>query len=513
METGSIECHVSDALGEEFLEYMWEPVGSTTRDYLDNPRLIPEDAPNPSVVAPEAPVYETLESFRSGETTFRYRYRLTATSRATGLSSSSEVEVFVSSSRPSVYCPLEVVIEEGATIALDCEGVDPLSGRMDYDEDGASIEWEWSGLWGTSTTLLDGTDLSSPLFTAPRGSAGKEYHYIASMTSSSSGAPLTARRKVTVTVTGAEEGAQVVAKDSASAAGNKPLLGFEINCDGTFSNGHFYGVSETVDDFELDCEASGGPNGIEPTYVWTHIAGSGLGLLSATDIRNPTFMVPDQPSGKKEYLYNLRASANDGTGTVTVDLEVEVEVSDASHTQITYVGNYRRNEGDPDFDMVVEEQRGNTTPVTYSWTGRGSTPVPGRLSATDIRNPTFDMPENVDGDKTYRYNLTAVIQGGRSTTSPVTVNVYDTRVPVVTCEDAKLLERDGDYELERRQYSWAGTDIANRLTNTSSLTPTFSVLEFDPSTPQDMETYEYTVTLTADGIDPVTADVTTVPKN
>ena len=238
---GSIECHVSDAVGEEFLEYMWEPVGSTTRDYLDNPRLIPEDAPNPSVVAPEAPVYETLESFRSGETTFRYRYRLTATSRATGLSSSSEVEVFVSSSRPSVYCPLEVVIEEGATIALDCEGVDPLSGRMDYDEDGASIEWEWSGLWGTSTTLLDGTDLSSPLFTAPRGSAGKEYHYIASMTSSSSGAPLTARRKVTVTVTGAEEGAQVVAKDSASAAGNKPLLGFEINCDGTFSNGHFYG--------------------------------------------------------------------------------------------------------------------------------------------------------------------------------------------------------------------------------------------------------------------------------
>ena len=25
-------------------------------------------------------------------------------------------------------------MEEGATIALDCEGVDPLSGRMDYDE-------------------------------------------------------------------------------------------------------------------------------------------------------------------------------------------------------------------------------------------------------------------------------------------------------------------------------------------------------------------------------------------
>ena len=77
--------------------------------------------------------------------------------------------MFVSSSRPGVYCPLEVVVEEGATIALDCEGVDPLSSRMDYDEDGASIEWEWSGLWGTSTILLDATDLSSPLFTAPAG--------------------------------------------------------------------------------------------------------------------------------------------------------------------------------------------------------------------------------------------------------------------------------------------------------------------------------------------------------
>ena len=184
LEIGSIECHVSDALGEEFLEYMWEPVGSTTRDYLDNPRLIPEDSPTPSVIAPEAPRYDTLESFRSGETTFRYRYRLTATSRATGLSSFSEVEVYVSSSRPSVYCPLEVAVEEGETTQLDCKGVDPLSARMDYDEDGASIEWEWEGLWGTSTGLLDATDISSAVvYGFLPGSAGKEYHYIASMTS------------------------------------------------------------------------------------------------------------------------------------------------------------------------------------------------------------------------------------------------------------------------------------------------------------------------------------------
>ena len=59
LETGLVECHAWDASGEEYLEYSWEPVGNTTRDYLDNPRLIPEDSPHPSVVAPEAPVYET----------------------------------------------------------------------------------------------------------------------------------------------------------------------------------------------------------------------------------------------------------------------------------------------------------------------------------------------------------------------------------------------------------------------------------------------------------------------
>ena len=205
LQTGSIGCHAWDAAGEEYLEYSWEPVGSTTRDYLGNPRLIPEDSPMPSVVAPEAPSYETLESFRSGETTFVYRYRLTATSRATGLSSREEVEVYVSSSRPGVYCPLEVAVEEGATAQLDCEGADPLSSRMDYDEDGASIAWEWEGLWATSTAPLDATDRSSALFTAPPGSAGKTYHYIASMTSSASGVSRTARRRVTVRVTGAED--------------------------------------------------------------------------------------------------------------------------------------------------------------------------------------------------------------------------------------------------------------------------------------------------------------------
>ncbi len=318
LETGSIECHVSDASGEEHLEYVWEPVGSTTRDYLDNPRLIPEDAPNPLVVVPEAPVYETLESFHLGETTFRYRYRLTATSRATGLSSWQEVEVFVSSSRPSVYCPLEVVVEEGATIGLDCEGVDPLSHRMDYDEEGASIEWEWEGLWGTSTEPLAATDLSSALFTAPPGSAGKAYHYIASMTSSASGAPRTARRRVSVTVAGAEEKALIgaVAELGMNApARDGSASDLQLICEGGtyrhLADLYFYGVVETEPDFVLDCEATGGPSGVDPVYAWSAVNPQSLALLSDPNIRNPTFTVIDV--GRYwQTQYTLRVEASDG---------------------------------------------------------------------------------------------------------------------------------------------------------------------------------------------------------
>ena len=221
--------------------------------------MIPEDAPNPSVVAPETPVYETLESFHSGETTFRYRYRLTVTSRATGLSSSSEVEVFVSSSRPSVYCPLEVVVGEGSTVALDCEGVDPLSGRMDYDEDGASIEWEWEGLWGTSTAHLDETDLSSPVFEASLGSAGKQYHYIASMTSSSSGVPRTARRRVTVTVSEGGAGAPI-ASDGIRLDNGQQSLPPKLSC----PNKEAY---EGESEIELACSISDDP-GVDWTWTW-----------------------------------------------------------------------------------------------------------------------------------------------------------------------------------------------------------------------------------------------------
>ena len=528
LETGSIECHVSDASGEEHLEYVWEPVGSTTRDYLDNPRLIPEDAPNPLVVVPEAPVYETLESFHVGETTFRYRYRLTATSRATGLSSWQEVEVFVSSSRPSVYCPLEVVVEEGATIGLDCEGVDPLSHRMDYDEEGASILWEWEGLWGTSTEPLAATDLSSALFTAPPGSAGKAYHYIASMTSSASGAPRTARRRVSVTVAGAEEKALIgaVAELGMNApARDGSASDLQLICEGGtyrhLADLYFYGVVETEPDFVLDCEATGGPSGVDPVYAWSAVNPQSLALLSDPNIRNPTFTVIDV--GRYwQTQYTLRVEASDGTITVTAEFIVIVAVVDRGRVFYSYVDKITRDEGAPDFTMDIVAV-GDTTGLDRSYSWSGSEEALNLLSATDILTPEFYVPEDVNGKQSYVYTVDVYTGDADTERFNITVEVRDTYVaaPSVTCNNSYVFEGSDDIMLDclvtdepsGARYSWEArggtTDTDLLISGTDGPSPTFAV----PDEVEDDETYEYLLTVSAENAEDGTAEVTVTVLN
>ncbi len=497
LETGQLECHAWDAAGEEYLEYSWEPVGSTTRDYLDNPRLMPENAPNPSVVAPEAPRYDTLESFLSGDRAFRYRYRLTATSRLTGLSSREEVEVFVSSSRPSVYCPLEVVVEEGETTQLDCEGADPLSSRMDYDEEAASILWEWEGLWGTSTAPLTAKDLSSPLFTAPPGSAGEEYHYIASMTSSASGVPRTARRRVTVTVIGAEEGTQAAADDSAPGV---KALAPSITCNDPDP------VYEGASGFTLDCTVTDAPQ--DSTYSWT---GTDVeNRLTGTDSLTPTFTAPGAVDADTDYEYTVTLSA---TGIDDVTEGVTVTVKNKPNITLTCEDSpYEVDEGDADIELECEASDGPDG-STYTWSWSPSD----KLTGHDTEMPTFDVPDDVDQDTTWTYTVTASADNADDGTATVTVTVKDTDVPVpvITCVDAEAYEGAADFALDcsaeneptGATYAWAArgsTTDTSLLTGTDGPTPTFDVPD-DADADTD---YEYTVTLSAAGIDDITADVT-----
>ena len=527
LETGAIECFVSDAAGEEYLEYTWEPVGNTTRDYLDNPRLIPENSPTPSVIAPETPVYETLESFRSGETTFRYRYRLTAASRATGLSSSSEVEVYVSSSRPSVYCPLEVVVEEGGTVTLDCEGVDPLSFRMDYDEEAASVLWEWEGLWGTSTGPLDAADLSSPLFTAPAGSAGKEYHYIASMTTTASGAPRTARRRVTVRIIEAP-GAQATAdasKDVTATVKNKAEI--TVTC-----TGNPYAVEEGDGSITLECSAEGAPDGSSYTYLWeARGSTSGTDDLSATDASSPVFSVPDNVSSNTDYTYTLTASAEnaeDGLAQVTVTVynvtsqlriictgsgaSYSLEGSNATRFSDVY-------EGDGDVTINCNAYQVPAADISWRWTPSGSTTDTDLLSATNTGNPTFSVPPSLDEDTEYVYEVFADALGASGDDYLIYVEVEDKPDIEVTCSGSpyKAYEGNDDIGLECMAtgapsgspyaYVWTArgdTQDTALLKGTDGPTPTFAV----PDEVDEDETYEYTLTVSADNAKNGAANVT-----
>ena len=518
LETGAIECQAWDASGEEYLEFAWEPVGSTTRDYLDNPQFDPGgQLRTPSVMAPEAPVYETLESFHSGETTFRYRYRLTATSRATGLSSWQEVEVFVSSSRPSVYCPLEVVVEEGATIGLDCEGVDPLSHRMDYDEDGASIEWEWEGLWGTSMSLLDATDMSSALFTAPPGSAGKQYHYIASMTTSASGVPRTARKRVTVIVPAEKEATQAAADASALAAkGNAPVV--------TCEDSETY---EGVGNITLDCSVTNEPSGA--TYAWTTRGSTAnTNNLSSTTILKPRFRVPQEiGSGSKDYKYTVTLSAS-GIHNVTEDVRVRVRHRIAS--AVTCTGNsYEVEEGADDITFSCTAfLLGPPWGPLSGWEWRWRLLSSDRLTNTNSGTPTFNVPYDIDRDSTWTYRVQAVPApllfsppapcyciSYRPTTVTVTVRDTGPPAPVITCNDSKVHEGASDFTLDcsvtdepsGATYAWTArgsTSDTDDLSSTTILKPTFDV----PDNVDADTDYEYTVTLSASGISDVTEDVT-----
>ena len=554
LETGSIECRVFDASGEEHLEYSWEPVGSTTRDYLENPRLIPEDSPTPSVVAPEAPAYETLESFRSVETTFRYRYRLTATSRASGLSSMAEVEVFVSGSRPGVYCPLEVAVEEGATIALDCEGVDPLSGRMDYDEDGASIAWEWEGLWGASTALLDRTDRSSPLFTAPAGSAGEEYHYIASMTSSASGLPRTARRRVTVTVVEGEGGQAASDASALSRKGGAPV----VTCEDSK-------VYEATADFTLDCSVANPPS--DATYEWTARGGtrnhsllteagwrSPTSLLSATDIVSPTFDVPDDILGRNDdtykevFKYRLTMySGNVGVASSDVHVTVLEKPNIRCLDGLARVGissTYIRD-GEAGgvvhvcFDSVPLADPLAGSDYTIEWTVDYHYNTPeaalSLLSATDVEMPWFTVPdahlvtcwkiprlENLWHEWKefsrcrYSYMRTATAENMDPLVTKVAVNVLIKPTVTVVCREPEpVYEGTPDFGLSCEASGVSGG------TYTWSWSPTTRLRYHDTSRPWfdvpddvDEETdYEYRVTASAANAHAGSATVTVTVKD
>ncbi len=401
LETGAIDCHVSDAAGEEHLDYFWEPVGGATRDYLENPRLLPENVPNPVVVAPSFPQYDTLESFLSEEGAQRHRYRLTAASRATGLSSYAEVEVFVRSSQPSVYCPLELEVEEGDTVVLACEGADPLSFRMDASDErggGSLALWAWEGLWESSTAPLAATDTPQPLFTAPAGSAGKTYHYVASLTTSSSGVPRTARRRVSVTVKAGEEAtlgpeATLVAADVSRSMSNSPVT---ISC--TDIDHPVQGHLSTL---IIPCSVDNEPP--DADYLWLAVSPENALDRLPKSLRStitPTFVIdhnalPTNGSVQYKYLVLLLAG-----GITHASQRVTVTLRKGSRPMSCKTYYYEVWTGDPGFNFDCwPESPSDKIRWDVGYKGRAQDharhPETGRRAPGALARPRFDLRFNV----------------------------------------------------------------------------------------------------------------------
>ena len=542
LETGAIDCHVYDASGEEHLDYFWEPVGGATRDYLENPRLLPEDAPNPVVVAPSFPQYDTLASFLSEEGAQRHRYRLTATSRATGLSSHAEVEVFVRSSQPSVYCPLELEVEEGDTVVLACEGADPLSFRMDAsDAAGASPAlWAWEGLWGSSTAPLAATDTPQPLFTAPAGSAGNTYHYIASLMTSSSGVPRTARRRVSVTVKAGEE-ASLGADISRSASNASPV----ITCD--FGGGsNVYDI--TVDHhekFEITACTVDDPAAVpaDATYSWEAISPSdGLKrLVAGTDGLTPTFAVAstDLPiRGLAGNLFEYEVKLSQGTITLASARMVVKAYRFAIPDELQCKWDYTAWTGEDPFKLDCTSRSRSGDP-NVRWTMSYTASPYARVSHPEFGVPParfegeklglmFNVPNNLPGGKIiehYPYVVCIYYDDGSGyyyvDSGTITVTVRQTPNIELECDptDYTLIKGEGDQQLActvehghipagDMEYKWIDADGGNgndRLSDAAALTPTFMM----PS-PVKTKSYKYKLTASAPKFpqaEPQTADV------
>ncbi len=530
LETGAIDCHVYDAAGEEHLDYFWEPVGGATRDYLENPRLLPEDAPNPVVVAPSFPQYDTLESFLSEEGAQRHRYRLTATSRATGLSSYAEVEVFVRSSQPSVYCPLELEVEEGATVVLACEGADPLSFRMDAsDAAGASPAlWAWEGLWGSSTAPLAATDTPQPVFTAPSGSAGRTYHYVASLTTSSSGVPRTARRRVSVTVKAGEEA--VPGADVSLSVSNPPTV---ITCTDIY---HI--VQGHISELTIECSAENEP--AHTGYVWVAISPRDAldRFVSGANTLRPTFAIDHNalPSnGSIEYKYWVILSVG-GRVYAKEDVTVTLRKSERRMTCDTKYYEVWTTNSDFSFDCWSDSSSEN-----IRWTmGYGSGararayhPGNGQQGPYSLVRPRFDLkfdvPETLPGGAEigyYTYLVCMYYHGGGGwyyvDSASIKVKVkkmysLDCVDPIEVYEGAGVVRFNCTLDLGLRypdSYAWearGSTENTDRLiADTEGLRPLFLVPGDGEVDEDEDETYEYRLVTSTndDDIPDITADVT-----
>ena len=159
----------------------------------------------------------------------------------------------------------------------------------------------------------------------------------------------------------------------------------------------------------------------------------------------------------------------------------------------------------------------------YVWTARGSTGDTAKLIAgTDGPTPTFEVQDEVDSDETYEYRLTVSAENAEDGFADVTVTVKNKPSIMVTCpgNPYSAYEGDGDILLDcsatgkpedsEYVYAWTarGGGDTDKLSSTTIAQPTFDV----PGSVNSDETYEYTLTASAENAEDGAFDVTVEVK-
>ena len=265
----------------------------------------------------------TAQDISGSYVSYYYKIMATADNAEDG---SLDILIRVLDADPSLTCTDSEIYEGAADITLDCSVMNEPSGAT----------YAWTARGSTSDTNdLSSTTILKPTFSVPDDidepdGADKDYEY---------------------TVTLSAGGADVASADITVTVYDAPDI--TVTCED-----NPYEVDEGDADIELECEASGAPDGTVYGWSWSPTTRlTNLDFLPGPyDERiTPTFDVPDDVPQDTTYTYTVTAKANNGTAEVTVT--VTVKDTDTPAPVITCV-DAEVYEGVADFtlDCSVDER-------------------------------------------------------------------------------------------------------------------------------------------------------------
>ncbi len=470
------DCSASGAPGiNPDYTYAWTPRGDTP----DVSLLSAADIASPTFYVPDSIPADTT-----------YEYTLTVSVENADTNSMDVTLKVINAGELALACTIPLSVYEGAeNVLFDCLASGAPGANPVYT-------YAWTGD-AAALALLDANDIASPTFAVPNPvDEDKTYRYTLTI---SAGTADNASLDVAITVL------------------NKKAL--SVGCTGLDP------VYEGSADIMLDCEASGAP-GDNPqyTYVWTPRGSTpDVSLLRSRISRRPLFLVPPDVAETTTYEYLLTVSAENAEDT-TLDVAITVlnkgELSVACTNADTEV-----YEGAEDFELGCEASGapGNNPEYTYAWTGDAAALA--LLDANDIASPTFSVPAEVTSDETYEYTLTVGAQNAGDVRLDVAITVLNKTALAVVCTNAfaEVYEGAEDFELDceasgapgnNPEYTYAWTGRGSTLGTSLLSAPDIRAPLFHvPNAVSNNETYEYTLTVSAENAGDTTAEVAVTVLN